>query len=132
LNPELPFQLSIQLHRKLRIYNRGKANEEAIGVRIGLGSGPVFVVNDVRDNQNVWGPGIILARRVMDIGDNFHILLTDRLAEELIALKDEYSRAIRPITNVKIKHGQTIKLYSAFSNEFGNPEPPSKIVEHLS
>lgn len=132
LNPELPFQLSIQLHRKLRIYNRGKANEEAIGVRIGLGSGPVFVVNDVRDNQNVWGPGIILARRVMDIGDNFHILLTDRLAEELIALKDEYSRAIRPITNVKIKHGQTIKLYSAFSNEFGNPEPPSKIAEHLS
>jgi KaiC/GvpD/RAD55 family RecA-like ATPase len=131
LNPELPFQLSTQLHRKLRIYNRGKTNEETIGVRIGLGSGPVFVVNDIRDNQNVWGPGIILARRVMDIGDNFHILLTDRLAEELIALKDEYKRVIRPITNVRIKHGQTIKLYSAFSNEFGNPESPSKIAEHF-
>ena len=132
LNSELPFQLSIQLHRKLRLYNRGKPNEEAIGVRIGLGSGPVFVVNDIRDNQNVWGPGIILARRVMDIGDNFHILLTDRLAEELIALKDEYRRAIRPLTNVMIKHGQTIKLYSAFSNDFGNPGHPSKIVERLS
>jgi KaiC/GvpD/RAD55 family RecA-like ATPase len=132
LNPELPFQLSIQLHRKLRIYNRGKPNEESMGVRIGLGSGPVFVVNDIRDNQNVWGPGIILARRVMDIGDNFHILLADRLAEELIAVKDEYRRAIRPITNVRIKHGQTIKLYSAFSNEFGNPEPPSKIADHSS
>ena len=132
LNPELPFQLSIQLHQKLRIYNRGRPNEEALGVRIGLGSGPVFIVNDIRDNQNVWGPGIILARRVMDIGDNFHILMTDRLAEELIALKDEYRRAIRPMTNVRIKHGQTIKLYSAFSNEFGNPEPPSKIAEHLS
>lgn len=132
LNSELPFQLSIQLHRKLRLYNRGKPNEEAIGVRIGLGSGPVFVVNDIRDNQNVWGPGIILARRVMDIGDNFHILLTDRLAEELIALKDEYRRTIRPLTNVMIKHGQTIKLYSAFSNDFGNPGHPSKIVERLS
>ena len=33
------------------------------------------------------GLGIILARRVMDIGDNFHILLADRLAEELIGLK---------------------------------------------
>ena len=132
LNPELPFQLSIQLHRKLRAYNRGKANEETIGVRIGLGSGPVFVVNDIRDNQNVWGPGIILARRVMDIGDNFHILLTDRLAEELIALKDEYKSAIRPITDVRIKHGQRIKLYSAFSDDFGNPESPSKITEHLS
>jgi hypothetical protein len=131
LNPELPFQLSVQLHRKLRMYNRSKASEETIGVRIGLGSGPVFVVNDISNNQNVWGPGIILARRVMDIGDNFHILLTDRLAEELIALKDEYKRVIKPITNVKIKHGQTIKLYSAFSYEFGNPEPPSKIAEHF-
>ena len=132
LNPELPFQLSIQLHRKLRAYNRGKANEETIGVRIGLGSGPVFVVNDIRDNQNVWGPGIILARRVMDIGDNFHILLADRLAEELIALKDEYKSAIRPITDVRIKHGQRIKLYSAFSDDFGNPESPSKVTEDFS
>jgi hypothetical protein len=129
LNPELPFQLSIQLHRRLRIYNRGKPTEDTIGVRIGLASGTVFVVNDIRDNQNVWGPGIILARRVMDIGDNFHILLADRLAEELMALTDEYRAAIRPIANVRIKHGQTINLYSAFSNEFGNPESPSKIAE---
>ncbi len=132
LNPELPFQLCIQLHRKLRMYNRVKSNEDMIGVRIGLGSGPVFVVSDIRDNQNVWGPGIILARRVMDIGDNFHILLADRIAEELIALKDEYKSAIRPITDVRIKHGQRIKLYSAFSDDFGNPEPPSKITEHFS
>ena len=39
----------------------------------------MFVVNDIKDNQNVWGPGIILARRVMDIGDSLHILLADRL-----------------------------------------------------
>jgi hypothetical protein len=130
-NPELPFQLSVQLHRRLRLYNRGKPYEDTIGVRIGLGSGPVFVVNDIRDNQNVWGPGIILARRVMDIGDNFHILLADRLAEELMALKDEYRIAIRPIRNVRIKHGQTIKLYSAFSNEYGNAQSPSKIAEHI-
>ena len=129
LNPELPFQLSIQLHRKLRTYNRGKSPEEIIGVRIGLSSGPVFVVNDINDRQNVWGPGIILARRVMDIGDNYHILLAERIAEELIALKDEYRTAIKPVVDYQIKHGQTIKLYSAFSREFGNPKPPAKIIE---
>ncbi len=79
-SPESPFQLSVELHRKLRIYNRGKVNEDIMGVRIGLSSGPVFIVNDISNNQNVWGPGIILARRVMDIGDNFHILLADRLS----------------------------------------------------
>ena len=42
VSPESPFQLSIELHRKLRIYNRGKSNEDIMGVRIGLSSGPVF------------------------------------------------------------------------------------------
>jgi len=126
-SPESPFQLSIELHRKLRIYNRDKSNEDTIGVRIGLSSGPVFIVNDISNNQNVWGPGIILARRVMDIGDNFHILLADRLAEELIGLKDEYRSTIKYVADYQIKHGQRIKLYSAFSKEFGNPQQPSKV-----
>ena len=127
LNPESPFQLSTELHRKLRIYNRGKSNEDIMGVRIGLSSGPVFVVNDINNNQNVWGPGIILARRVMDIGDNFHILLADRLAEELIGLKDEYRTTIKYVVDYQVKHGQRIKLYSAFSKEFGNPQQPAKV-----
>jgi KaiC/GvpD/RAD55 family RecA-like ATPase len=127
LSPESPLQLSIELHRKLRIYNRGKSNEDIMGVRIGLSSGPVFIVNDISNNQNVWGPGIILARRVMDIGDNFHILLADRLAEELIGLKDEYRTTIKYVADYQIKHGQRIKLYSAFSKEFGNPQQPLKV-----
>jgi hypothetical protein len=129
LSPESPFQLSTEVHRKLRIYNRGKSNEDIIGVRIGLSSGPVFIVNDIDNNQNVWGPGIILARRVMDIGDNFHILLADRLAEELVGLKDEYRTTIKYVLDYQIKHGQKIKIYSAFSKEFGNPLQPAKLLD---
>jgi len=55
------------------------------------------------------GPGIILARRVMDIGDSFPILLAERLAEELIALKDDYRTTIRYVGDYQIKHSQTIK-----------------------
>lgn len=130
-NPQSPFQLSVELHRKLRIYNRGKSNGDIMGVRIGLSSGPVFIVKDIGNNQNVWGPGIILARRVMDIGDSFHILLAERLAEELIGLKDEYRTTIRYVGDYQIKHGQRIKLYSAFSKEFGNPQPPAKVVDQF-
>lgn len=128
LNPELPMELSVQLHRQLRAYNKGKLEEDKIGVRIGLGSGPVFTVTDMNNIQNVWGPGIILARRVMDAGDNGHILLADKLAEELIALKDEYREIIKPICQVyEIKHGQKITLYSAYSHDFGNPELPARV-----
>jgi KaiC/GvpD/RAD55 family RecA-like ATPase len=129
LSPESPFQLSTEVHRKLRIYNRGKSIEDIIGVRIGLSSGPVFIVNDIDNNQNVWGPGIILARRVMDIGDNFHILLADRLAEELVGLKDEYRTTIKYVLDYQIKHGQRIKIYSAVSKDFGNPMQPAKLLD---
>jgi KaiC/GvpD/RAD55 family RecA-like ATPase len=128
-NPEIPLELSIQLHHKLRRYNQEKYyTADAIGVRIGLGSGPVFTVTDLNNVQNIWGPGIILARRVMDAGDDGHILIGEKLAEELISLKDEYRRVIKLISNkYKIKHGQNIKLYSAYSDDFGNPEIPIKV-----
>lgn len=128
INPALPLELGIQLHRSLHAYNKARLEEDKIGVRIGLGSGPVFTVTDMNNVQNVWGPGIILARRVMDAGDNGHILLADKLAEELIALKDEYRSIIKPICQVyEIKHGQKIALYSAYSHDFGNPELPARV-----
>jgi KaiC/GvpD/RAD55 family RecA-like ATPase/class 3 adenylate cyclase len=135
LNPELPLQLSIQLHKELDRYNHSKktSEEDILGVRIGLATGPVFIVSDINNNQNIWGPGIILARRVMDLGDSGHILIADILAEQLIALKDEYRVMINPVGNYQIKHGQIIKMYSAYSQEFGNPDPPAKFqVESLS
>jgi KaiC/GvpD/RAD55 family RecA-like ATPase len=130
VNPELPLRLSMQLHEKLRAFNARQSPDRRIGVRIGLSSGPVFVVSDINNNQNVWGPGIILARRVMDLGDNGHILLADNIAETLINLKDEYRSVIKLVTgDLRIKHGQLLRLYSAYSPEFGNSSRPSKIIE---
>ena len=130
-NPEMPLQLSMQLHSKLREFNRGRNNGDQIGVRIGISSGPVFLVNDLNNNQNVWGPGIILARRVMDIGDDRHILIAGSLADQLMALKDEYRETISFIGNYQIKHGETIKVYSAFSIDYGNPERPKRMFSSL-
>jgi hypothetical protein len=68
----------------------------------------------------------------MDLGDNMHILLADPLADQLIALKDEYRAIIKPLTNYEIKHGQKITLYSAYSEEFGNPNLPTKVNASFS
>src|SRR5690606_29839830 len=111
LDPELPLALSIELHKKMRAFNSARPLEYRIGIRIGLGSGPIFTVSDINGMQNVWGPGIILARRVMDAGDSYHILLEGNIAEKLIALKDEYREIITQIScDFEIKHGQKIKL----------------------
>lgn len=130
VNPELPLQLSMQLHQRLRAFNAKQTPDRVIGVRIGLSSGPVFVVSDINNNQNVWGPGIILARRVMDLGDNGHILLADNIAETLTNLKDDYRAFIKLLsTEYPIKHGKLLRLYSAYSQEFGNSDIPTKIAD---
>jgi hypothetical protein len=131
LNPELPLKLSMELHQQISQYNQDKAPSDRISVRIGLNSGPVFITNDINNNKNLWGPGIVIARRVMDIGNDAHILIADKLAEELISLRDEYRAIIKPISDYTIKHGQTIKVYSAYSKDFGNPRLPEKVIEYI-
>ncbi len=120
----VPLNLAIELHKKLAIYNRGRLPSEIVKVRIGIHSGTVFVVNDVLDNRNIWGPGLILARRVMDLGDDGHILLSAKTAEELLELSDTFKTIIRPVHDFTLKHGQSILIYSAFGKGFGNPIPP--------
>jgi len=124
--PELPLMLAMELHKKLNMYDKGKSPEEVLRIRVGMNDGPVFIVKDVQGNQNVWGPGIILARRVMDIGDDGHILLSPRMAETLRELSDEYKVLIKPLHDFTIKHGQTLLLYSVYGNGIGNPKMPTK------
>jgi len=65
----------------------------------------------------------------MDAGDSDHILIAESLAETLLTLKIEYRHVIRLISNTyKIKHGQTIKLYTSHSYDFGIPQIPPKAL----
>ena len=124
--PELPLLLAIELHKKLAEYNKAKIPSETVRVRIGLHSGNCFIVNDVLGNRNTWGPGIIYARRVMDFGDDGHILMTPTMAEDLRSLSDEYRHIIHPVHDVILKHGFTMLLYSVYGDGFGNKKHPEK------
>jgi Adenylate and Guanylate cyclase catalytic domain len=124
--PELPLRLAIELQKKLAEYNKGKIPSEMVQVRIGLHSGNVFVVNDIQGNKNIWGPGLIICRRVMDFGDENHILLSNTLAESLHELSDEYLQVIRPVHDFVLKHGKTMLIYSAYGDGFGNTKHPTK------
>jgi hypothetical protein len=124
--PELPLHLAVELQHKLAEHNKGKIPSETVRIRVGLHSGNCFVVKDIRGQDNVWGPGIILARRVMDFGDDNHILLSPRLAEDLRELSDGYRKVIKPVHDFTLKHGHTILVYSAYGDDFGNPKHPTK------
>ena len=65
-----PLRFAIELHRKLTEYNQSKEEKNdlllSIKVRIGIHGGPVFRLHDIRGNENIWGPGIVTARRIME------------------------------------------------------------------
>lgn len=128
-DPKLPVELSLELHKKLGIHNSNSSNQSIIQVRIGIGSGHVFIVNDLNDNQNLWGPGIILARRVMDLGDQGHILIEGGIANSLFNIDSELKKDIHYLGNYCIKHNQKIDVYSLYNQYAGNAEIPQKFLD---
>ncbi|MGH9910335.1 MAG: hypothetical protein ACRD32_06805, partial [Nitrososphaerales archaeon] len=124
--PELPLMLAVELHKKLREYNRGKFPEEVLRIRIGISDGAVYIVKSMAGTDNLWGPGILLARNVMDIGDDNHILLSPQTAETLREFSDEYKELIKPMHDYKTKQAKPLLLYSAYGDGAGNSEMPRK------
>jgi len=127
--PQLPLNLAIELHKKLAVYNKGKIPSEIIEVRIGLSNGVVYIINDVFGRKNQWGPGIIMARRIMDIGDSGHILLGRRMAEDLRELSDEYKKIIKPLSEYTVKHEQKMLIYYAAGDGFGISAIPQQVTK---
>lgn len=130
--PDLPLKLAIELHEKLSSYNKAKIPSEIIKIRIGLHSGNVYLVEDILGNKNLWGSGIIIAKRIMDFGDSGHVLLSQRMAEDLLELSDEYKRILKPLQELVVKHGQKIMIYNAFDQNFGSAEIPKKALEQIT
>lgn len=97
-----------------------------IAVRMGVHSGPVSEVTDVSGRTNIAGPGINMAQRVMDCGDARHILVSQRVAEDLVAYR-YWSEQLHSLGECEVKHGVHIHVFNLYTEEFGNPKLPAKL-----
>lgn len=127
-NPEKPLLLSIELHKALNEYNNNSKNSrKKIDVRIGLSTGPVYHMKDLGGNPNVWGPGIIYARRVMDLGKPRSILAAAAYADTVHRLKSGFKDMLHPIGNYPIKK-EVISIFNVYGKmdgmEFGTKKKP--------
>ena len=121
---EQPVSLAIELHARLKSYNQKVLETEKIETRIGCNIGHIFIVKDLFDNVNLWGPGAILARRVMDLGNANHILLPSNMVDDLFEMSDKFKKIIHPIHDFAIKHDGKLLVYTLYGEDFGNSEPP--------
>ena len=117
---DAPVRCAQEISGKLREYPQ-------LPLRMGINSGPVDEVSDVNNRRNVTGAGINLAQRVMDCGEASHILLSQRVADDL-AQYSEWESSLHDLGEVEVKHGVRVALANFFGDGFGNPKPPAKII----
>jgi len=119
-SPEAPVECALEISRALKEHPQ-------LRLRMGAHSGPVSGVVDVNGRANVAGAGINMAQRVMDCGDAGHILLSQRIAEDLEQFK-HWRPHLYHLGECEVKHGEKIDIVNLFTAELGNSERPKRLT----
>ena len=122
--------LAIHLHTKLSEYNKSLRSLDMIGVRIGISSSEILVIEDILGNRVHSGEGMVMAYRIMEIGEWSHILLSSRVGKNLAKYgPKQYRQWVHPIGRYQIKHGVKDDVWSFYNadyeNPFGNKDKPN-------
>jgi len=126
-SPEKPLLLAKDLVQQIEKYNKTRRGKEKLFLRIGIDTGPVYVIKDLVTKKNAfWGPGTIMTKRVMDIGKENHILASKRISEDIMKLTREYKSLFHSIGKYEIKHQEKIEIYNVYGKGFGNRIFPRK------
>src|SRR2546423_7003561 len=118
-SPEEPVHCAMEIARALK-------NHPQIRVRMGVHSGPVDQIKDVNDRVNVAGAGINFAQRVMDCGDAGHILISERVADDL-AQDRLWQPLLHELGEIEVKHGVKLGIVNLYNAELGNPQAPQRL-----
>ena len=117
---ERPAECALEVSQALRA-------QPSLPVRMGIHSGPVQLVRDANERENISGVGINIARRVMDCGDAGHILASKRFADDL-AQHRRWQRYLHALGDVEVKHGVVVSLVNLYAETIGNPAPPACVA----
>jgi serine/threonine-protein kinase len=120
-SPEDPVECAIEISRALK-------EHPELRLRMGVNSGPVNSVIDVNGRENVAGAGINMAQRVMDCGDAGHILLSQRIADDL-GHYAHWQPHLHELGECEVKHGVHVSVVNCYTDEYGNPILPDKFKQ---
>src|ERR1700736_2414840 len=117
-NPEAPLLCASEISKEL-------TKHPGLHVRMGINSGPVNEITDLNEQANIAGAGINIAQRVMDCGDEGHILLSKHVADDL----EHYPRwrtYLHGLGECAVKHGLRIGVVNLYRDDVGNAQVPKK------
>jgi hypothetical protein len=126
-----PFELGINLHRGISIYNMSNerlSDSEKIQIRIGISGGETLPVRHF-DKRSLhaapWGRDMVMAKRIMDIGCPSHILVSEGTKEQVMQFNRDYK--FKHMGEHTVKHGDKVVVYSFLyqdgQHQIGNKDP---------
>src|SRR6516162_8287878 len=115
---EAPVRCAVEISEAMKTHPE-------IHLRMGIHSGPVSEVTDVNERTNIAGAGIDIAQRVMDCGDEGHILLSKHVADDL-APHPRWNRHLHDLGECEVKHGARASVVNFYGDQFGNATQPGK------
>jgi CHASE2 domain-containing sensor protein/class 3 adenylate cyclase len=118
-SPDAPVRCAIEVSKAVR-------NSFAFQLRMGIHSGPVDQLNDVNERSNLAGTGMNMAQRIMNCGDAGHILLSQRVADDLVQYT-KWRSQLHELGEVEVKHGVRVFVFNLYTEEVGNPAVPQKL-----
>lgn len=129
-----PLRCALQIHQHLK-YNAAELKQVIgtdIKMRMGIHAGEVTLVEDMNRNMDAAGEGIITAQRVMDLGDEDHILLSSEVAKVLKGI-EPWANYLTDLGEVRVKHKVVVHVYNLYGRLdgpfCGNPSRPRSIAE---
>jgi TolB-like protein/class 3 adenylate cyclase/Flp pilus assembly protein TadD len=115
---EAPVLCALEISKALKSHPELK-------VRMGIHSGPVNEITDLNEQANIAGVGINMAQRVMDCGDEGHILLSKRVADDLEQYP-QWRSHLSDLGECEVKHGTRVSVVNLYTDDAGNRQPPQK------
>ncbi|MCX6366556.1 MAG: PASTA domain-containing protein [Armatimonadetes bacterium] len=111
---EFPLAAAVALDEVIKHQSSGL--REQVGapfrLRMGIHSGPVVIVDEDGDGiMDVAGEGINIAQRVMDCGDEGHILVSAAVFNA-VAEKEHWKSLLHDLGIVRVKHDELVHLYN--------------------
>lgn len=118
-DPEAPVRCALEISHALK-------NCPEIQLRMGIHSGLVHRMADINTNMNVAGGGISIAQRVTEVGDAGHILVSQRVADDLKQLA-RWAPCLHDVGEAEVRHGVRIRVFNLYTDDLGNRQVPSAI-----
>ncbi|HZI20626.1 MAG TPA: HEAT repeat domain-containing protein [Pyrinomonadaceae bacterium] len=118
---EAPARCALEVCRALK-------SHPEIKLRMGIHTGPVMRNVSVDGNEDATGPGMNMAQRVMDCGEDGHILVS-REATALLSELPGWKELLHDLGEAVVKHGVRLHLFNLYGDDFGNKSLPPKLRE---